>query len=225
MRVDRAATPRRLLQQFARFPEAGRVKTRLMRELSATQACAVHEELMLSTAKALKDAELADCELWLDKIARHPCIDAVAARGFSKPQVQVEGDLGAKMLAALEQGLGRADQVVLVGSDCPGLDRAYLRAAFERLEVADVVLGPALDGGFVLIGCRKVHADMFEGVSWGGGSVLSNTLRSVGEACLSVSLLPERYDIDRPEDLRRWRAESRTASNSASRSESRAENG
>jgi len=124
---------------------------------------------------------------------------------MSGPYLQRGGDLGERMYHALAQGLSRGSAVVLVGSDCPGLCEQYLAEAFSALEDADVVLGPAQDGGFVLIGCRQVRDGMLNGISWGRGEVLKQTLRQLATRGLSVALLTELYDVDTPADLQRWR--------------------
>jgi hypothetical protein len=108
------------------------------------------------------------------------------------------------MFLALEQGLKTAKSVVLVGSDCPVLDRAYLLQAFEALERADLVLGPAEDGGYVLIGARGLARSLFDGVRWGSGEVLSQTLANAEQAGMRTALLEELYDVDEPDDLQRW---------------------
>ena len=195
-----------LFQQFARRPRLGAVKTRLQPALSAEQACAVHCELMLATARALLATRRGAVELWLDDVAPHPAIDACLAAGVARVQRQRGADLGARMLGALRDGLRQAPRVVLVGSDCPGLDPGYLAAAIDAIDTADVVLGPAEDGGFVLVGCRRTAARMFTGVRWGRETVLDECRKRLTDAGLSTALLPPRYDIDRPEDLRRWRA-------------------
>jgi rSAM/selenodomain-associated transferase 1 len=197
-----------LLQQFARLPVPGQVKTRLLGEFTAVDACAIHEELLLRTAATLCGAGQGTVELWLDRAGQHRTIDAALALGASGPFYQCDGDLGARMQHALAQGLTRAAGVVLVGSDCPDLCAGYLRGAFAALQQCDVVLGPADDGGFVLIGCRRVAAHMLDDVPWGSEQVLEATRASLASAGLSTQLLESRQDIDTPDDVRRWKAES-----------------
>ena len=205
---DMAGGPRRLLQQFARLPVPGRVKTRLLGELSMQEACAVHEELLLRTAVVLCASGLGPVELWLDRGGASPTIEAALEEGAGGPLIQAGGDLGARMHHALSHGLERADAVVLVGSDCPGITADYLGAAFTALNDHDVALGPADDGGFVLIGCRRLVRGALDRVPWGTSEVLDATLAQLSRVGLSTTLLPSRYDIDTPRDLRRWREES-----------------
>ena len=195
----------RLLQQFARFPQAGAVKTRLAAVIGAEPACAVHEALLEHTARRLVSARVAPVELWLDRAAPHPLLSRLRARGVAGPYLQQGGDLGERMHRALRNGLARASAVVLVGSDCPHLDAAHLAAAFAALRRHDVVFGPAEDGGYVLIGCRRVSAALFRGIEWGSDEVLRESLAAARAAGLRPACLAPRYDIDRIEDLRRWR--------------------
>ncbi|MFT4874903.1 TIGR04282 family arsenosugar biosynthesis glycosyltransferase [Congregibacter sp.] len=200
---------KRLLQQFARYPEPGKVKTRLQSELSAKEACAVHEELLLHTASTLAATKLGPAELWLDRWGEHEALSAALSLGMSGPYLQTGDDLGDRMYAALTEGLSRADAVVLVGSDCPALSESYLAAAFTALDCADVVLGPADDGGFVLIGCTRLCEGMFRDVPWGGAQVLQETQKRLRQAKLSSGLLSGLYDVDTPADLQRWRSAQR----------------
>ena len=193
------------LQQFARVPRVGGVKTRLQPVFSAAQACAVHEELMCNTAAQLLASNLGPVELWLDRDEPHRSVDDLLAAGLRGPFLQQGQDLGARMFHALAQGLQRAERVLLTGSDCPELGRDYLQGALAKLDDANVVLGPAEDGGFVLIAGRSLHRDMFRGVSWGGSEVLVQTLGALEAVGLSYELMEMRYDVDRPDDVARWR--------------------
>ena len=194
-----------LLQQFARYPHPGRVKTRLCAALTAEEACAVHCELMELTARTLGRSAIGPAELWLDEVAEHRCIDACRRAGINSVREQPPGDLGWRMGAALSDGLQRSRRVILVGSDCPGMDERYLEASIGALDRADLVFGAAEDGGFVLVGARRTAPTMFADISWGGDAVLAQTLQRVKDCGLSAATLAPLYDIDRPEDLRRWR--------------------
>ena len=194
-----------MLQQFARFPRVGKVKTRLQADFSADEVYAVHCELMRQTAQSLADSGLGAVELWLDELAPHPVVEHCGRAAGAELRLQCAGDLGIRMETALRDALERADVAVLVGSDCPGLDRDYLRDSVSALQEAEVVFGPAEDGGFVLVACRRAVPGMFAGVAWGGPDVLQGAKCSVAEAGLSSACIAARYDIDTPDDLRRWR--------------------
>ncbi len=114
-------------------------------------------------------------------------------------------DLGSRMQAAIEDTLAAgATPVVLVGSDLPHLPPAHVEAAFGQLDAGrDVVLGPAEDGGYYLIGMRCPQPAVFSGIDWGTPRVLTQTLAAAGRAGLDVALIEPWYDVDRPDDVRR----------------------
>ncbi len=190
-----------LFIQFARSPVLGRVKTRLLTVLSPSQALALHLQLLRHTATTLLESGLGDVELWLSEESLHPDITALADKGLSALKVQSGQDLGQRMCAAIFSGLNRADKVVLVGSDCPGIDSNYLLAAIAELDNSNVVLGPASDGGYVLIAARRCCAEIFANVDWGSERVLQQSIENLETLKWSYSLLDVLDDIDRPEDL------------------------
>jgi uncharacterized protein len=119
---------------------------------------------------------------------------------------QIEGDLGSRMRAAFTHLLRTltCDGAILIGSDIPLLTADHLDEARETLETTGgVVLGPADDGGYYLIGMRTVHTELFEGVAWGTSSVLTDTLRLADRAGIEARLIRAAYDVDTIEDLRR----------------------
>ncbi len=196
--------PDTLFIQFARAPRAGQVKTRMLSALSPAQACDLHRELMCWTCEQLLATGNA-VELWLDQRSEDQAVRHCLASGVSALRQQCGGDLGARMHHALSDGLARCGQVVLVGSDCPGIDGPYLGAALERLRHADIVIGPALDGGYVLLAANRIDGGLFQGIGWGGPSVYGDTLERAARLGLSWESLPALRDIDRPEDLTAWR--------------------
>jgi glycosyltransferase A (GT-A) superfamily protein (DUF2064 family) len=105
------------------------------------------------------------------------------------------------MGAALSEALARGGRAVLVGSDCPEYSPDYLTAAFRALEREDVVLGPAADGGYILIGVRRLVAELFAEIPWGTSGVLARTRAALGSLGWGWAELPTLRDLDRPEDL------------------------
>lgn len=190
--------------QFARAPRAGAVKTRMLPHLDPRAACELHCELLAYTAQQLRRLGSQPRELWIAGNLAHPWLRQVAEYYGIALRLQRGADLGERMLHALRDGLSRHQRVVLVGSDCPELDVAYLRDAASRLQHSDMVWGPAQDGGYVLVGARRAAAPCFRGVHWGSAEVMAQTLERARECDVSISLLPQRVDIDRPEDLVRW---------------------
>lgn len=201
MAAERGAT---LLIQFARSPRVGQVKTRMLASLSARQACELHCELMRWTCSRLTGSALGPVQLSVAGALNHPVVTECAAMGVSGVEAQRGADLGERMYEALSCALENFVKVVLVGSDCPAIDGDYLGLAVAGLDRAPVVLGPALDGGYVLIGVRQVEAGMFRDISWGTETVYSETLSRLRELGLDWLELPPLGDIDRPEDLPAW---------------------
>lgn len=193
-----------LLIQFARVPRVGQVKTRLIPALGEEGACVLHDQLMQHCCQQLVRAGLGSVELWLDAPAQeHAGVMACVEQGASLRQQQGE-DLGERMYRALQDGLSRYRSVILVGSDCPAIDKAYLVQARQALVTRPVTLGPAVDGGYVLIGARQIHEDVFRDVEWGSSGVLKKSLANLARLGWEVGLLSALADIDRPEDLPQW---------------------
>lgn len=192
--------------QFARAPRAGRVKTRMHGSLGPRGACELHCELLAYTAVQLARLQESPRELWIAGELADPWLSRLADHHGMGLRQQRGANLGERMLHALRDGLARYRRVVLVGSDCPGLDPEYLREAASVLRRRDMVWGPAADGGYVLVGARRAHSACFRGINWGSASVMSQTLERAREGKVSCAQLPLREDVDRPEDLARWHA-------------------
>lgn len=201
-----AARSDTLVQQFARAPQPGAVKTRLQPPLTASDACALHCDLVRWTSATLVAAEFAQAELWVTENPDDPLFQACLARGMSEVRRQCGGNLGARMAYALRHGLARYPRVLLVGSDCPALDTSYLHRAAAALLQHELVLGPALDGGYVLVGARRAVDPVFHNIPWGGDQVLVQTVQRARDAGFTTTLLEPLRDIDRPADLPYWEA-------------------
>ncbi len=195
-----------LLIQFTRSPQAGQVKTRLIPQLGAAGACDLHCELTLWTCRQLLASGLGPVELYVTGDLTHPLFARCQVEGVARVRAQRGDDLGQRMFDALRTGLASHTSVILVGSDCPDIDPAYLRQAVAALDKAAVVLGPATDGGYVLIGARHIHERVFRGIPWGGNQVFRQTVAALAEAGLEWVSLPPLTDIDRPADLPLWEA-------------------
>jgi rSAM/selenodomain-associated transferase 1 len=200
-------TADRCLCVFARTPALGQVKRRLAEALGEAAALAAHEELLEGTLRRCLQGGSYRLELWLTDLSQLP--DWLCSPPFSTEmtmRLQGEGDLGARMWETLRQGLNASSYCVLIGSDCPDIDAAYVAAAFEALAGADVVLGPAADGGYGLIGLSKPLPELFLDMRWGDSGVRARTLARAARSGASVVCLPEIYDVDRLEDWQRYRA-------------------
>jgi len=120
---------------------------------------------------------------------------------------QIGDDLGEKMFFALEESTGKGNYCVLIGTDCPVMDVDYLSMAFSALARAqDAVLGPAEDGGYVLIGTRKVNQSWFSNITWGSNQVLKQSRAKLQASGAKFEELPTLWDVDQVEDLQRWQA-------------------
>ena len=195
---------------FAKAPEPGKVKTRLIPALGEAGAAALHRRLVMHSLRAAQEADLGPVELWCAPDTRHAFF-AECERGFGVSlHSQCEGDLGARMRRALEEVLGRAERAILVGSDIPALSAQYLRDAERALSGArDVVIGPAEDGGYVLIGLKRSDPELFRDIPWGEPEVLAETRGRIAALRWRCFELPALWDVDRPEDLERLPEEMR----------------
>lgn len=188
---------------FAKAPIAGKVKTRLIPAIGAEAAAMLHQHLVMRALKCLVDADIGQVELCCGADSAHPFFMACQQQfGVSLTQ-QREGDLGERMRAAFDRALGSSPAALIVGADCPAITVADVRTAAAQLESHDASLIPADDGGYVLIGVRQTHANMFEHIDWGTARVLAaqrSRFRSIGWRWFEGVT---RWDVDRPEDLAR----------------------
>ncbi|WP_139922564.1 TIGR04282 family arsenosugar biosynthesis glycosyltransferase [Hymenobacter sp. DG01] len=200
--------PDRHLLIFARRPELGRVKTRLAADLGDEAALAVYRQLLAHTRAAA--APLAAHKIvWLAEAGTAAASLPDEWIGYEQ-QPQPPGDLGQKMQAAFAQSFAcGARAVVIIGTDCPGLTTAHLSDAFRALETHDVVVGPATDGGYYLLGMKQLWPDLFERKAWSTATVRTATLADVERLQLSLHLLPELRDVDTAADLHTWEAAAR----------------
>jgi uncharacterized protein len=205
---------------YARAPQAGAVKTRLTPWLDREEAVALHLALLEDSLGLLRCAAattgalpcLAMSAAWEPDEKSGSVSLMRAAEGLVRIP-QTGGDLGERLLNTFRELLGRGHtRIVVFGSDSPTLPPSYLEEALARLVEIDIVLGPAEDGGYYLIGARKVFPGMLAGVSWGTPRTLEETLLAIERAGARTALLPRWYDVDVPADLRRVRDDLRTGS-------------
>ncbi|MBM3881093.1 MAG: glycosyltransferase [Verrucomicrobia bacterium] len=192
----------RLLIVFVKAPRPGTVKTRLARVLGASQAAAAYRILAETMLRGLEGVPAVELRFTPD--------DAEAEvrpwlRGEWHMRPQGAGDLGERMHRAFVEGFaGGAALVAIVGSDCPAVAREDIEGAWAVLAEADVVLGPAADGGYWLIGLRRPCAGLFEGLRWSGPDVLRETLARAQALGLRAGRLRELADVDEAEDWQRY---------------------
>jgi len=202
--------PERLLV-FARLPELGKVKTRLARSIGAAKALAVYEAMLRDLLASIgTSSETMEIEvMWAPSETADGALLARAFGSYSTA-MQTGETLGDRLAMAMSERFffHRTEKIVAIGVDDPRLSRATIDSAFALLDSCEWVLGPATDGGYYLIGCRAGAFDsaVFAGVQWGSPSVLRETLARIGASQQTVAQLPERYDIDVEDDLRRYAA-------------------
>jgi rSAM/selenodomain-associated transferase 1 len=182
---------------FARAPIAGAVKRRLVPRLGAWRARQLHLRMVRRTLATAAAAGCGPVELHLTR--RHAL--------FPGSDLQKGAALGERMHRALARALRRHRGAILVGADGPGLRPSHLRRAARLIASGyDVVVGPAEDGGYVLIGARRISAPVFEGIDWGSASVYAATAQRLDALGYRWRALPAQWDMDRPEDLERLRS-------------------
>lgn len=191
---------------LSRFPVAGRVKTRLIPALGCEGALRLHRRLLLRT---LRLARAAAAVHGLDVALRVDDGCEQAARFWLGEEFSIigqgEGDLGRRMgRAVAESAASGAPATILIGTDCPGLSVETIGAALDALQTAPVVFGPALDGGYYLLGLRQSVPVLFAGIDWGTSRVLAESESVVQRAGLTSKRLEPLPDIDRPADLAEW---------------------
>lgn len=198
-----ASSPVRVLV-FAKAPVPGEVKTRLSGVLGADGAAALYRRMLRRTVAVATAARIGPVELCCAPTPADAEFEALRARYRVELSPQCGADLGARMWCAAAAGLTKATAVLLIGADCPALTAGYLRDAGSCLmDGADAVIGPAEDGGYVLLGLKRIASALFSEIPWGGPCVLAETSERLRALGWSYVQLPTLWDVDRPEDLAR----------------------
>lgn len=191
---------------FAKAPVPGRVKTRLAGQLGMRGAARLYQQLLARTLAVAHAARLCPIELWCAPDSSHGFFGTCRRKFGVRLRRQGAGDLGWRMKRALHQALREDHRSVLIGGDCASVGAAELRAAFERLASGyGAVLGPARDGGYVLVGLSRPCPSMFRNIAWSAPTVLEATRRRLRRAGATWFELPLGWDVDTPADLKRLR--------------------
>lgn len=191
------------LRVFAKAPVPGRVKTRLAGALGKKRAAALYDDLLQRTLATAVAANIGPVTLFCTPDSSHPRFEQLAANHSVDLAEQCGADLGARMFGALATGLTTHPGSMVIGTDCPFLNERYLNDAASVLAegTVPVVIGPAVDGGYVLLGATRLHASLFGGIDWGHSSVLASTRQRLEALGWGWRELAPLHDIDRPEDL------------------------
>lgn len=183
---------------FVKNPEKGKVKTRLAKDIGDEKAVDIYKKLLQHTHHITNQLSVEKYVYYGGYIDWNDMWDLDV---YNK-RIQVEEDLGGRMIHAFSELYEREhDKVIIIGSDCNELSTKILQSAFNSLDDNDVVLGPTYDGGYYLIGMKKLHADLFTGKNWSTESVFEQTIKSIDENDLSYSVLPKLNDVDHKEDV------------------------
>ena len=194
----------RALLLFARLPAAGRVKTRMMARYTPDEALQLHRALLsdsLDLVNLAAPEAAAAPFLYLSEEGDLGAELSARLGGIARA-LQHGIDLGERLVRAFQERFGAGHRrVVVLGSDSPHLPRERILRAFQELETSDVVVGPARDGGYYLIGASRLHPELFRAIPWGSDQVCRETVRRARRERISLALLPDWEDVDLPESV------------------------
>ena len=186
-----------LIIVFTRNPELGKVKTRLAKTVGASSALDIYTFLLEHTEKIIRNITSDKVVYYSEKIREGDLWDD----NIYIKQLQVGDDLGERMHNAFQNAFNKNyEKVVIVGSDLYDLKESHLLEAFQKLNTRDVVIGPAKDGGYYLLGMKTLNTEVFKNKHWGEASVLKETLKDF-QKC-KMHQLEELNDIDTYEDMK-----------------------
>jgi uncharacterized protein len=191
---------------FTRYPEPGKTKTRLIPALGSVGAANLQRQMTERTIFQVQELQKTTPISWEVRFAggNYQLMQEWLGRDLVY-HIQGEGDLGARMERSLIQAFASgAAQVVIIGIDCPGINPDILNQAFEQLHTYDLTLGPAMDGGYYLIGLRRLIPELFGNIDWGTSQVLQQSVDIAEKLKISLNYLPVLADVDTPADLPIW---------------------
>lgn len=200
---------------FAKRPAPGNVKTRLVPFLSKEQAAGLYEAMLWDVVERTAQQDAARFLFYASSEGAGEYFSEVG-RGCSQRE-QACGDLGARMHQAFSEVFSQGfEAAVIIGTDSPDVPMSYLDQAFRVLEEgsAEAVIGPSEDGGYYLLGMRKILPELFRDIRWSTADVVADTVKQAKAAGTKAALLSTWYDVDEPDDLQR---PSLTAENSPAR--------
>lgn len=197
---------------MSRIPEPGFTKTRMLNIINGHECAEFHRACLRDICRAVRNTGM-EAYLYFtgdqndyqegkcSKSDRDPWGLTTADYTYLTMRRQKGADLGERMLNAAHEVLVRHDSVILLGSDMPSLTPGLLEETRERLQKHDLIIGPAEDGGYYLLGCKRVYAELFKDIPWGTGEVLKATLQAAVKNSISLDQLAEHNDIDTWPDL------------------------
>lgn len=178
---------------FIKNPELGKVKTRLAKTIGDEKALTIYLRLIQHTLSELEKSNK----------QTHLFFSEFTDKNFigNNYSIQEGDDLGERMKNAFEKSLQKNNKVIIIGTDCPEISVEVIQKAFSVLEENEVVIGPALDGGYYLLGMKKMTPELFENVPWSTETVYKETVKILNELELTWKELPQLRDLDNEEDL------------------------
>ncbi len=186
---------------FAKAPVPGRVKTRLIPALGEEGAALLARRMLLSTIAEALAARVGPVELCADPDPRHTAWDDLLSGHALDLSLQGAGDLGDRLSRAAERTLSTGTPVILIGTDCPALDRRRLVKVSLQLRHSDAMIHPARDGGYVALGLNRYDRSLFTGIAWSTAAVAGQTIERIQSLGWSLTLGATLRDIDVPADL------------------------
>ena len=203
---------KKLLLIFVKNPKKGTVKTRLAKTMGDEKAYQTYLKLLRFTIEiagkvnAHKQIWYSSFIDWKDGLEEQPSDRSKRSDGYDmrfEKKLQNGENLGERMLNAFQEGFDEEfEKIVIIGSDCPDISPEIIEDAFDRLDEDDVVIGPSEDGGYYLLGLKKLIPEIFKGISWSTDTVFSETVKVLKQKNLGYGELPTLNDIDTEEDLR-----------------------
>jgi rSAM/selenodomain-associated transferase 1 len=190
---------------MAKAPQPGFAKTRLIPTLGAKAAARLHRQLTLRTLATAQAADIGPIILWCAPDIRHRFFRALQQRCHLDLRTQPEGDLGQRMAHVFAENGARP--LLLIGTDCPALSPGHLQQAARTLRSSvDAVFITTEDGGYYLVGLKQPHPELFESIAWSSADVMEQTRSRLSNLGLRWQEVARLWDVDRAEDVTRWRA-------------------
>ncbi len=204
--APRPATATACIAVLAKAPVPGMAKTRLIPALGANGASRAQRQFIGQTLHAAQQAKLGSIALWCAPCPQHPRFRALQKHFDVTCLAQPEGDLGERMKRCAEYHFSQVNALplLIIGTDCPVLSPGRLQEAARSLLDHDACLIPAEDGGYVLLGLKKMNKEVFSNIEWSTPRVLVQTLERLRESRASMAILPTLWDVDEPQDWQRW---------------------
>ncbi|KRG35501.1 TIGR04282 family arsenosugar biosynthesis glycosyltransferase [Psychrobacter sp. P11G3] len=185
---------------FAKYPAPNKAKTRLQPALGVDGAARMARRLLLHSIEQAVDTGFS-VELCVSPAPTDPCWQALDLPSSLRCSMQTDGDLGLRMSIASQRVFQHFDKVVLIGTDCPSLTTARIQTAIQQLNQHDAVMIPATDGGYVLLGFKRVDESLFSDIVWSTPSVAAVTKQRIATLGWTLALFDPLPDIDEPKDL------------------------